>query len=50
MEEEFVSKIPLRKSGMPKDIANLVLFLASEEASYIIGESINITGGYPAIV
>jgi len=49
VEKEFLSKIPLGRVGMPKDIANLVLFLASEEASYITGESINITGGFPAI-
>lgn len=49
IERELLSKIPLGRVGMPKDIANLVLFLASEEASYITGESINITGGFPAI-
>jgi len=48
IEEEFLSKISLGRLGTPKDIANLVLFLASEEASYITGESINITGGFPA--
>jgi len=47
IEEEFLSKISLGRLGTPKDIANLVLFLASEEASYITGESINITGGFP---
>jgi len=47
IEGEFLSKIPLGRLGTPKDIANLVLFLASEEASYITGESINITGGFP---
>ncbi len=49
IEEECLSKIPLGRLGTSKDIANLVLFLASEEASYITGESINITGGFPAI-
>ncbi len=48
IEEEFLSKIPLGRLGTPQDIANLVLFLASDEANYITGESINITGGFPA--
>lgn len=47
IEEEFLSKISLGRLGTPKDIVNVVLFLASEEASYITGESINITGGFP---
>jgi len=46
IEEEFLSKISLGRLGTPKDIVNVVLFLASEEASYITGESINITGGF----
>jgi len=49
IEEEFLSKISLGRLGTPKDIVNVVLFLASEEASYITGESINITGGFPTM-
>jgi 3-oxoacyl-(acyl-carrier-protein) reductase len=41
----MISKIPAGKAGKPEDVANLVAFLASEEASYITGEVINVGGG-----
>lgn len=37
--------IPLRRAGVPDDIARTVAFLASDEAAYITGETINVTGG-----
>jgi NAD(P)-dependent dehydrogenase (short-subunit alcohol dehydrogenase family) len=39
------ANIPLGRMGTPDDIANLVLFLVSEQASYITGEMIDIDGG-----
>lgn len=38
-------KIPVGRYGNPEDIANLVVWLASEEASFITGSSQNLTGG-----
>jgi 3-oxoacyl-[acyl-carrier protein] reductase len=38
--------IPLRRLGKPEEFADLVIFLASERASYITGTSIQIDGGY----
>lgn len=43
--EEAVSTIPLRRLGSPKDVANTVLFLASEQSDFITGETINVNGG-----
>jgi NAD(P)-dependent dehydrogenase (short-subunit alcohol dehydrogenase family) len=37
--------IPLRRAGLPDDIAKTVAFLASDEAAYITGETISVTGG-----
>jgi 3-oxoacyl-[acyl-carrier protein] reductase/2-hydroxycyclohexanecarboxyl-CoA dehydrogenase len=41
-----LEKIPLGRIGTPTDVGNLVAFLASDDASYITGEVINIGGGY----
>lgn len=46
--EESLKAIPLGKTGTPEDVANLVLFLASDESAYITGTEIPIDGGYTA--
>jgi meso-butanediol dehydrogenase / (S,S)-butanediol dehydrogenase / diacetyl reductase len=43
--EQLTSGIPLGRVATTDEIANLVLFLVSEQSSYITGEAINITGG-----
>ena len=40
-----MDKIPMKKFGKPDDIANLALFLASEQSSYITGQTFHINGG-----
>ena len=45
MKERFAKNIPLRRFGKPEDVANVVAFLASDEASYISGETIYVAGG-----
>lgn len=42
---EWVAAIPLGRAGSNDDVANLLLFLASADASYITGQSINVDGG-----
>jgi 2-hydroxycyclohexanecarboxyl-CoA dehydrogenase len=37
--------IPLRRLGLPEDVAGIVAFLASDEASYITGQVISVSGG-----
>jgi len=44
-KNQLISKIPLGKLGSPNDIANAVVFLASDKASYITGETLHINGG-----
>ncbi|MGD8457219.1 MAG: SDR family NAD(P)-dependent oxidoreductase [Anaerolineales bacterium] len=43
--EEFAARVPLGRLGQPEDVANLVAFLASEDASYITGATIPVNGG-----
>jgi 3-oxoacyl-[acyl-carrier protein] reductase len=43
----FLDAIPLRRFGRPEEVASVVRFLASDDASYITGETICITGGLP---
>jgi 3-oxoacyl-[acyl-carrier protein] reductase len=42
---KMLDVIPLNRFGNPQDVANAVTFLASDQASYITGEVINISGG-----
>ena len=44
-KELILSKIPSGRLGEPQDIANAVLFLASNQSDYINGETLHINGG-----
>ncbi|MBY0221601.1 3-oxoacyl-ACP reductase FabG [Sporosarcina aquimarina] len=41
----MISKIPAGRAGKPEDVANCIAFLASDQASYMNGEVINVGGG-----
>jgi meso-butanediol dehydrogenase/(S,S)-butanediol dehydrogenase/diacetyl reductase len=42
---EWVAGIPMKRAGKGSDVAALVAFLASKDASYITGQTINVDGG-----
>jgi 3-oxoacyl-[acyl-carrier protein] reductase len=43
--DEWAAKIPLKRLGTPDDVANAVVFLASDEAAYITGHVLAVNGG-----
>ena len=44
-KEALINSIPLGRMGLASELANVVGFLASDKASYITGENINVNGG-----
>lgn len=44
--QDWEAQIPMRRMGRPEELANLVVFLASERASYITGTTTQVDGGY----
>lgn len=47
--DDLIKPIPLNRAGRPRDIARAVLYLASEDASYVTGELLFVDGGWLAI-
>ena len=43
---KIIRMYPLRKLGMPQDVANMVVFLASNRADHITGQTVSVNGGY----
>ena len=44
-KDRIISSIPANRIGTPKDLSSAVIFLASQESSYITGQTIHINGG-----
>ncbi len=45
IQKKMLEAIPLGKFGLPEDVANVVLFLASESSAYMTGQVLTISGG-----
>ena len=48
-KEKLARNIPMARLGLPEDVANAVVFLASDEASYITGQTLHVNGGMAMI-
>jgi 3-oxoacyl-[acyl-carrier protein] reductase len=46
VQAEYEKQIPIGRLGQPSDVANAILFFASEESGYITGQTLPITGGW----
>ena len=45
LRDEYRKSVPAKRFGTPEEVASAVLYLASAEASYITGATLDITGG-----
>ena len=45
LRDAYIAQIPLKRFGEPKEVAACVLFLASKEAAYVSGSTLEVTGG-----
>jgi glucose 1-dehydrogenase len=46
VREWMMANIPLKRVGQPRDVANVALFLASDESSYMTGSIVFVDGGW----
>jgi sorbitol-6-phosphate 2-dehydrogenase len=45
VRQKYIDQVPLKRGCTYRDVTNMVLFLASDQASYMTGQAINVTGG-----
>jgi len=46
MRARIAKAYPLRRIGRPEDVAGAIVFLASDAASFITGQTLSVSGGY----
>ncbi len=46
--DQWMQQVPLNRPGAPEELFDVVVFLASENAGYISGQSVPVDGGYSA--
>ncbi len=44
-KESFLNNIPMKRAGLPADVANVVAFLASDDSAYVTGQVLPVCGG-----
>ena len=44
--EAEIAKTPLRRLGLPDDVASVVAFLCSDDSAFVTGETITVSGGW----
>ena len=44
-KKTIMDKIPMKRFGLPDDVANMALFLTSDHATYITGQTFHVNGG-----
>ncbi len=45
IREKYINQVPMKRGCQYEDVANLMVFLLSDEASYMTGQAVNVTGG-----
>ncbi len=46
VRDQMLANIPLQRFGEPSEIANVILFLCSDLASYLTGQTLHVNGGW----
>jgi len=45
VQQKMLEAIPMKRFGKPEDVANVVLFLASDASAYMTGQTLTVSGG-----
>jgi sorbitol-6-phosphate 2-dehydrogenase len=45
VRQKYIDQVPMKRGCTYEDVCNVVVFLASDQSSYMTGQAINVTGG-----